>query len=601
MSLHRRTFLKGSILLPNICYQINPFHQPFPDFFAPKNRVRPNDPKWPNAASWNELSKAVGGKLEKLEPPFNAINKGSAVTEGLMQTLHNPYAIGDSPALTQTLGWWSAWQSEASVYVVAAKTAADVVAAVNFAQKHNLRLVVKGGGHSYQGTSNAKDSLLIWTRKMNKIEVHEKFIPFKATATPAPMKAVSVGAGCVWMQVYQKVTTQRGLYVQGGGCATVGVAGLIQSGGFGSLSKYYGLAASGLLEAEVVTADGRLLTVNQYHHPDLFWALKGGGGGALCVVTKLVLQLHDLPPTVGVVFGEMKVKSDDGYKQLLAFMVKHYTDRLFNRHWGEQIRFHHDSVSLQMMFAGLSQQEALAAWQPLLDYVAAHGKDVSWSSALQVRELPPNRLWDPAFFQQNAPQFMGHDDRPGAPADNVFWAGDGGEAGQYLYGYDSLWLHQKLLRQPEELADALFSATRHWSVSLHLNKGLAGALEKEQQAAKNTAINPSVIEAFALAIISGGSGPAHPQAEGHTPDAGAAATGASDIKTAMAELKKLSPDGGSYYAESSYFELNWQRAHWGANYTRLRKVKKMYDPHGLFFVHHGVGSEEWSADGFTRK
>jgi hypothetical protein len=68
----------------------------------------------------------------------------------------------------------------------------------------------------------------------------------------------------------------------------------------------------------------------------------------------------------------------------------------------------------------------------------------------------------------------------------------------------------------------------------------------------------------------------------------------------MAELRKLVPDPGSYVSESNYFEKDWQRAFWGNNYARLRRIKKQYDRDGLFFVHHGVGSEDWSADGMAR-
>ena len=135
--------------------------------------------------------------------------------------------------------------SAPSVYAVAAKNAADVAAAVDFAREHNLRLVVKGGGHSYLGTSNAPDSLLIWTRAMNDIALHDDFVPRGCNTPPQP--AVSVGAGAIWLHVYDAVTTKAGRYVQGGGCTTVGVAGLIQSGGFGSFSKNYGTAASSLL------------------------------------------------------------------------------------------------------------------------------------------------------------------------------------------------------------------------------------------------------------------------------------------------------------------------------------------------------------------
>ena len=81
------------------------------------------------------------------------------------------------------------------------------------------------------------------------------------------------------LHAYQAVTTGAGRYVQGGGCTTVGVAGLVQGGGFGSYSKTYGIACAGLLEAEIVTADGKVRIVNAAQEPDLYWALKGGGGG----------------------------------------------------------------------------------------------------------------------------------------------------------------------------------------------------------------------------------------------------------------------------------------------------------------------------------
>ena len=67
----------------------------------------------------------------------------------------------------------------------------------------------------------------------------------------------------------------------------------------------------------------------------------------------------------------------------------------------------------------------------------------------------------------------------------------------------------------------------------------------------------------------------------------------------MEELRKVSPRPGSYVSESNFFEPSWQESYWGANYERLQRVKAKYDPDGLFFVHHGVGSENWSADGFT--
>ncbi|HUJ77277.1 MAG TPA: BBE domain-containing protein, partial [bacterium] len=194
------------------------------------------------------------------------------------------------------------------------------------------------------------------------------------------------------------------------------------------------------------------------------------------------------------------------------------------------------------------------------------------------------------------------DDRPGAPPGNFYWAGDGGQVSQYLYAYRSAWLPASLLQpgQQARLAEAAFGATRHWSFSLHCNKGLAGAPAEEVAAARDTAMNPAVLDAFALAICAGEGPAAFPDIPGREPDVNAGHRAAQSIGKAMAELLTAAPDAGSYVSESDYFEQDWQRAFWGPNYPRLAAVKRRYDPDGLFFVHHGVGSEAWSADGFTR-
>jgi hypothetical protein len=231
------------------------------------SRLRPGMPDWPTEAEWASLKEAVGGRLE-------AGALADVDDPAVRKLISNPFYIGDNPALTQSSGWLDAWRSSPSAFVVAAESAADVAAAVRFASTHKLRLVVKGGGHSYLGASNAPLSLLVWTRRMNAITVHEAFTP--EGSSTAPVAAVSAGAGCIWLHLYQAVTGGAGLYVQGGGGTTVGVAGLVQGGGFGQFSKAYGTAAASLLEAEMVTADGVIRTVNDVREPDLFWALKGG-------------------------------------------------------------------------------------------------------------------------------------------------------------------------------------------------------------------------------------------------------------------------------------------------------------------------------------
>jgi FAD/FMN-containing dehydrogenase len=569
----------------------------------PQARVRLGDPAWPSEASWDQLDRDVGGRLIKVRSPLADCVSGSfdANCEHLFKELKNPYYLGDEVGLTQSLGWVGAWTSEPSVYAVAAKTTQDVVAAVNFARTNNLRLVVKGGGHSYQGTSNAADSLLIWTRHMNAIVSHDAFVGACCAGNAEPQTAISIEPGAYWRQAYDAVTTKGGRYVQGGGCMTVGVAGLILGGGFGSFSKAYGTAAASLLEAEVVTADGDVKVANACSNPDLFWALKGGGGG-FGVVTRVTLRTHALPEFLGGVFATIKASSDEAYRRLISKIMEFYAQALFNPHWGEQLVFAPGGVlSIAMVLQGLDQQQAEATWRPFFDWISASPQDFSIVSAPKIISEPARRFWDPAVLK-TAPGLVISDDRPGAPADNIFWGSNLGETGRVWHAYQSAWLPQSLLadNQRERLVDALFAAAKHRGVSLHFNKGLAGATAEAIAAARDTAMNPAVVDAFALAISGAGGPPAYPDVPGHEPDAAVARSEAEAVTAAMNEIRKLVPRAGSYVWETDYFQPHWQDAFWGENYARLLAVKAKYDPDGRFFVYHGVGSEDWSGNGFTR-
>ena len=142
----------------------------------PVSRVRPGNPAWPSDASWDWLDRKVGGRLVIVQSPLTTCLEvpSSPRCAQIFEALKNPYYLGDEVGLTQSLGWVDAWTSRPSAYAVAARTTEDVVAAVDFARENNLRLVVKGGGHSYQGTSNAANSLLIWTRGMDAVTLHSR-------------------------------------------------------------------------------------------------------------------------------------------------------------------------------------------------------------------------------------------------------------------------------------------------------------------------------------------------------------------------------------------------------------------------------------------
>ncbi len=560
-------------------------------------RVRPGESGWPDASQWEALNARVEGRLVVPQSP---LLQGGAATKEAIKYLGNPYYLGDQVGLTQSSGWLGAWTLQSSRYALQAKDASDVAAAVDFARQHRVRLVVKGGGHSYQGTSNAPDSLLVWTRHMRQIKHHAAFVGHGCEGRVAPQHAVTLGAGCVWMDAYHAVTTLGGRYVQGGGCPTVGVAGLVQSGGFGHFSKTFGTAAANLLEAEIVTADGQIRIANACTNPDLFWGLKGGGGGSLGIVTRMTLRTFDLPNYFGGVGGDIRASSDSAYRRLIARFLEFYQSELFNANWGEHVTFGRNVMGLTMMFQGLDAKAVERIWSPFLDWVRAR-EEYTFEKPMVTLTIPAQHLWDGPYFRQNFPGHMRFDDRPGAPDWSAYWDGEQNEAGRFMYGYRSLWLSERLL-QPgriDSLVEALATASRFRYVEIFFGKGLAGGLPEARARTRDTAMNPQVLDAFALAILGAGRGPAFPGMPDASIDPDEPRRELRELDQATEALYMLDPGAGSYLSESDYFLSDWQDRFWGPNHARLARVKQRYDPLGLFVAHHGVGSEFWSGDGFV--
>jgi FAD/FMN-containing dehydrogenase len=352
------------------------------------------------------------------------------------------------------------------------------------------------------------------------------------------------------------------------------------------------------LEAEVVTADGAVRVVNACRNPDLFWAIKGGGGGSWGVVTRVTLRTHELPQYFGAAWGKVKATSDDAFRKLIARFVDFYAANLFNPHWGEQISLGPDNtLKVSMVFQDLSGKQANEIWKPFFDWANSSPQEVTVIDKLGAVSGLARQWWN---IEGNGS--LVRDKREGAPMHHAWWKGDQDQVGAFLHGYDSLWLPASLLRENERsrLCDALFAASRHKKLELHFNKGLAGAPATSLAASRDTATNPAVLDAFVLVIIADGERPSYPGLARPAMNLDAAHKVARDIDLAAAELRRIVPNAGSYVSESNYFNRSWQEAYWGKNYSKLRSIKRKYDPDGLFFVHHGVGSEEWSADGFTR-
>lgn len=162
---------------------------------------------------------------------------------------------------------------------------ADVIATVTFAREHDLLLAVRGGGHNGPGLGTCEGGLVLDLGAMNSVRVD----PLARTAR--------VEGGCLMSDV-DHATHPFGLAVPSGVVSTTGVGGLTLGGGIGHLTRAHGLSIDNLLEADVVLADGSFVTAGPEHHPDLFWAIRGGGGN-FGVVTSFLFRLHP----AGMVYG----------------------------------------------------------------------------------------------------------------------------------------------------------------------------------------------------------------------------------------------------------------------------------------------------------
>ena len=180
----------------------------------------------------------------------------------------------------QTRQIWNGAVEHQPALIAVCETPADVQAAMRTARQHELPLSVRGGGHDWAGRALRHNGLVIDMSRMRRVDVD----PRASVGT--------IGGGATGTDV-TSVTVPYDLVAATGNCGAVGMVGLTTGGGYGPLTSRYGLASDNLLAAEVVLADGRLVHCDEHNNPDLFWAIRGGGGN-FGVITSMRVQLHPI-------------------------------------------------------------------------------------------------------------------------------------------------------------------------------------------------------------------------------------------------------------------------------------------------------------------
>ena len=557
---------------------------------APPTPITPGKAA-PSPADWQSLARSLTGDLLEVRSPLDVCktDPGSTKAAAVLENMKNPFFLEEQPGTTHTTGWIDAFDSAVSPRAIAAENAQDIAAAVDFARKHDLKLVVKGTGHDYLGRSSAPNSLLVWTHKMRDITVHDDFVPAGGNGEGVP--AVTAAAGSRWLETYDAVTNHSGRYVQGGGCTSVGACGgFILGSGFGALSKRFGTGAGNMLEAEIVTADGEVLVVNEHQHPDLFWALRGGGGGTFGIVTRLTLRTHELPKTLGGFMGHIQAKNDAAYRELIERFLRFYPDHINNPKWGETVKFTPENkLDLSLIFIDLPEEDARKTWQPFLEWVDEHPDD--YERKIDIVSVPFKDYWNIDFWLENYPTLIQKDPRKDQPAGQFWWKTNDSAVSEYMYGYASRWIPLENFKDPKALAQTFFDASRHWNFKFYVNKALAGAAPEAVDRDRETCINPTVFDAAAWILMQASDTDVFPGVPGHEPDRTKAETLANRVASGIEIIRQATPGAGNYANEADYHEPDWQEAFWGIHYPRLLAIKKRYDPTGMFQTHHSVGSE----------
>jgi FAD/FMN-containing dehydrogenase len=240
---------------------------------------------------------------------------GEATLGELEGALRGRLVRPTDPDYDQARAVWNAAHDRRPALVIRCAGTTDVLRAVEFARSEGLEVAVRGGAHSIAGFSTTDGGVVIDLSPMQGIRVD-----------PTARRAVAQ-PGLTW-SAFDHETQAFGLAVTGGLVSSTGIAGFTLGGGLGWLLRKCGLTSDNLLSADMVSADGQLVTASEHEHPDLFWALRGGGGN-FGVVTSLEYRLHPVGPLVyaGAVFyaGAAAAAVLRGWRDLAATMPDELT------------------------------------------------------------------------------------------------------------------------------------------------------------------------------------------------------------------------------------------------------------------------------------
>ncbi|OQD85296.1 hypothetical protein PENANT_c010G02533 [Penicillium antarcticum] len=571
---------------------------------TPDCKTSPGDLTWPSTEDWNTLNQTIHGSLIKTAPAGSSCYLGNPFSSSEnCTTVKNHWSYAAYHAARPESVDYSIYANNSCLppgvdgyskdkgcsigglpqYIVNATSEQQVATAMKWASKLNIRIVVKGTGHDLGGRSTGAYSLSIWTHNFNNVERRSTW---RVPGSNATEDVVICGSGNNWGSVYTAVHKMNRTVV-GGEDATVGLGGLIQNGGHGLLSSHYGLASDQVYQVTVVTTEGRLCVANDMQNQDLFWAVRGAGGGQYGVVTEFVLKTHPVPANVvsgGLTFYPALNSNASGEASwnAMAEAAAQIPDLMDNGITGTVT-----ALTKKKATSLLGLKEVLPGVSAMLSFTGFNMTTKSMNFTLSqlasrlnvgnvniTLQLPSSK----DYWETTKP-----DPLSSASCGSV----------------SIMTSHLLGRRELSDIAKAKLVAYLQ-DIMASQDPTAGSMLLFGLQAGKGTASTPEERRGSTL--------PAWRTAYAHTMAYGASVDATGDPNQSMRDVaswldstcepvwKKWAPESGSYMNEGNPFASNWKHDFYGENYNRLLEIKHKYDPTGSLFVWSGVGSDEWSHD-----
>lgn len=555
---------------------------------------RPGQKCWPSIREWQQFNASIDGHLYETVPIAAPCYKNSPYYDDAACKVVEDY-YGDSVSRGEHFGqaYWLNWETcrnsgctlletnpeetmfptcsigRLATYYVDVREPSHISAALKFAKTHNIRISIKNTGHDFYGRSSVPNTLAIWTHNLGTLDFYSNF-----TASNCPsangQNVGELGAGVIAGDAY-RFFNGHGMDIPGGYEQSVGLAGGFgQGGGVGSYTTTYGLMADNAVEFEVVTADGELRIINQCNDPELFWAMRGGGGGTYAILTKYRIQVYPSLPIHTYTFTANFTGADYNFNATKNVALR----EIMTAHAQSQIDWSAQLVTGQVEYFPEKFTVGLVLvygddGSKLKSATASFAKFLGNRTDLSVSENSYNYYTNYASYLS----VTAADAKVTEPS-GIF----------SLLG--SRLIPRKVFTAPDSI-DELVDGVMHGIAVSRSLLNLTGTQIVSETPVTNLDSNQA-----------SSANPAWRNALWHVIHVGEWLEPLEDDvlqKTAVGflellePLKNLSPGGGAYLNEAHYLEPDWQQTYFGSNYARLLEVKNKYDPTHIFDCYKCVG------------